>query len=68
METLIWSIAMYGAEAWTVKKADQKRITTFENMAFRRMSISWKNTEQMPQLRNNLGETSIYTWLLNTEN
>jgi hypothetical protein len=38
----IWSIALYGAETWTVRKVDQKYLESFEMWCWRRMEkISW---------------------------
>ena len=37
----IWSIALYGAETWTLLKADQKYLESFEMWCWRRMEISW---------------------------
>ena len=40
----IWSIALYGAETWTVRAADQKQLESFEMWCWRRMEkISWIN-------------------------
>jgi hypothetical protein len=37
----IWSIALYGAETWTLR-ADQKHLKSFEMWCWRRMEkISW---------------------------
>ena len=37
----VWSIALYGAETWTLR-ADQKRLESFEMWCWRRMKkISW---------------------------
>jgi hypothetical protein len=33
----IWSIALYGAETWTVRKLDQKYLENFEMRCWRRM-------------------------------
>jgi len=39
----IWSIALYGAETWTLR-ADQKHVESFEMWCWRRMErISWTN-------------------------
>ena len=41
MKSLIWSIATYGCEGWTLK-ADQRRIEAFEMWGFRRLlRIPW---------------------------
>jgi hypothetical protein len=39
----IWSIALYGAEMWTLQKVDQKYLESFEMWCWRRMEISWTN-------------------------
>jgi hypothetical protein len=37
-----WSIALYGAETWTLRKVDQKYLESFEMWCWRRMKkISW---------------------------
>ena len=39
----VWSMALYGAETWTLRATDQKRLESFE-MCWRRMGdISWTN-------------------------
>jgi hypothetical protein len=30
VKTSVWSVAPYGSEAWTIGKADQKRLESFE--------------------------------------
>jgi hypothetical protein len=38
----IWSIALYGAEGWILRAADQKHLESFEMWCWRRMEkISW---------------------------
>ena len=38
----IWSMALYGAETWTLRAADQKYLERFEMWCWRRMEkISW---------------------------
>jgi len=38
----IWSIALYGAETWTLRAVDQKHLESFEKWCWRRMEkISW---------------------------
>jgi hypothetical protein len=40
----IWSIGLYGAETWTLRKVDQKYRASFEMWCWRRMErISWTN-------------------------
>jgi len=43
MQTLVWSVAMYGCESWTIKAANSKRLNAFEMDMYRRMmQISWR--------------------------
>jgi hypothetical protein len=38
----VWSIALYGAETWTLRAVDQKQLESFEMWCWRRMEkISW---------------------------
>ena len=38
----VWSIALYGAETWTLPAVDQKHLESFEMLCWRRMEkISW---------------------------
>ena len=38
----VWSIALYGAETWTLRAVDQKHLDGFEMWCWRRMEkISW---------------------------
>jgi hypothetical protein len=40
----IWSIALYGAETWTISAVDQKQLESFEMQCWRRREkISWTN-------------------------
>ena len=42
MKCYIWSIALYGAETWTLRAVDQKHLETFEMWFWRRMEkINW---------------------------
>jgi hypothetical protein len=52
----IWSIALYGAEIWTLWSADQNYLENFEVWCWRRMEkISWidrvKNEELLHETR-----------------
>jgi len=39
---LVWSVALYAAEPWTISKTDMKRIEAFEMWIWRKMEkISW---------------------------
>jgi hypothetical protein len=36
VKTFIWSVALYGSEAWTIGKADQRRLEDFQIWCWRR--------------------------------
>jgi len=40
----VWSIALYGAETWTLRATDQKHLESFEMWCWRRMEkIGWND-------------------------
>jgi len=42
MRALVWSVATYGCEAWTLKKQEERRIQAFENKCIRKLlRIPW---------------------------
>jgi len=42
VKALVWSVALYGSETWTLKKEDIKRIQAFEMWIWRKIEkISW---------------------------
>ena len=44
VKSYIWSTALYGAETWTLRAADQKYLQSFQMWCWRRMEkISWTN-------------------------
>ena len=44
MKCYVWSMALYGAETWTLWLTDQKRLESFKMWCWRRMEkISWSN-------------------------
>jgi len=44
LKCYIWSIALCGAETWTLRAVDQKHLESFEMWCWRRMEkISWTN-------------------------
>ena len=45
--TIVWTIALYGLETWTLRKYERGRLEDFEMWIRRNIeNISWKN--QMP--------------------
>ena len=42
MKCLVWSVALYAAETWTLTQTDRRRLEAFEMWIWRRMeNISW---------------------------
>ena len=42
MRALVWPVATYRCEAWTLKKQEERRIQAFENKCIRKLlSIPW---------------------------
>jgi hypothetical protein len=37
VKTFVWSVALYGSKAWTIRKIDQKRLEALETWCWRRM-------------------------------
>ena len=51
----VWSVALYGAETWTLRREEEKRLEAFEMWVWRRMEkISWtdkvKNVEVLGRI------------------
>ena len=42
MKALLWPVATYGCESWTIKKIDEERIEAFEMKRIRKiLRVSW---------------------------
>jgi len=59
VKALVWSVALYGSETWTLRKKDIKRIQAFEMRIWRKMEkISWtahvSNEEVLCWCKNNV--------------
>jgi hypothetical protein len=52
LKCYIWSIALYGAETWTLRAVDQKHLESFEMWGWRRMEkISWTDHVRNEEVR-----------------
>jgi hypothetical protein len=57
IKTVIWSNVTYGAETWTLKKEDSRRLNAFEMWIWRRMEkISWKDKITNEEVLRRVGE------------
>ena len=42
LKCFVWSVTLYGAEIWTLRRNEQKRLETFEMWIWRRMErVKW---------------------------
>ena len=56
----VWSVLLYGAETWTISKAMENRITSFEMWIYRRMmKISWKRIKTNKDILHMTGRKQI---------
>jgi hypothetical protein len=56
-KTFVWAVALYGSEAWTIGKTDQKRIEAFETWCWRRMlKIKWTDRVRNEEVYRRIGE------------
>jgi hypothetical protein len=43
MRSLVWSVALYGCETWTLRMEDKRRISAFEMTTYRKLlRVSWR--------------------------
>ena len=58
VKSLVWSVALYGAESWSLKLSDMKKIESFELWVWRRMlQVSWKDRRTNEWIRQRVGVT-----------
>ena len=56
IKSMIWSVALYGSETWSMRKEDIKRIEAFEMWIWRRMErISWMEHRTNEEILQNGG-------------
>ena len=57
VKTLVWSVMLYGAETWTTRMEDIKKIEAFEMWIWRRIEgISWKDHIRNEEVLRRVGE------------
>ena len=55
MKTLVWTTMTYGAEGWTLKAEEKKRIQAAEMFCHRRLlNVSWKDKRRNVDILNEL--------------
>jgi hypothetical protein len=56
VRALVFPIALYGCESWTTRKAEKKKIASFENWCWRRMlRVSWTNKRTNASINEEIG-------------
>ena len=57
VKCLVWSVVLYGAETWTIRQEDLKRLQAFEMWIWRRMErISWTEHISNEEVLKRVGE------------
>ena len=57
MVTIVWSVALYVAETWTLTQTDKRRLKAFEMWIWRRMEkISWVDKVTNEEVLNRVNE------------
>jgi hypothetical protein len=58
VKTVIWPVAFYGCETWTLRDAECKRLEAFEMWVWRRMEkLSYKDRVTNDEVLKNVGES-----------
>ena len=53
----VWSVTLYGAETWTLRKEDEKRIEALEMWIWRKMEgVQWSDRVQNEEVLRRIGE------------
>ena len=56
VRTLIWPVLMYGAEAWTLREADIKKLRAAEMWVYRRiLGVHWSERRTNNSIMNEIG-------------
>lgn len=56
VQTMVWPVALYGAETWTLKVADIAKLHAFEMYCFRRLlGVSWRDHRTNESVLQELG-------------
>jgi hypothetical protein len=57
VKTLVWPVAMYGCETWTMRKEENDRLNAFEMWVWRRMEkVSWRDKKTNEEILISVGE------------
>ena len=60
VKTLIWTVLLYGAEIWSLRKVDETRLKAFEMWAWRKLEkISWTDHVKNVEVLKRVGERRL---------
>ena len=74
VKTLVWPVALYGCETWTMRKEEINRLNAFEMWVWRRMGkVNWMDKRTNEQVlgsmnakemlnKNNMGQKEEQDW------
>src|SRR2546426_6321134 len=58
IKTIVWSVALYAAETWTLRKEDIRRLEALEMCLWRRMEkVSWEAMMTNEKVLESVGES-----------
>ena len=61
MKTFVWTVMMFGAEGWTLRKSDEKKVRGAEMWFYRRLlHVSWSQKRTNKGILEELGEKDNY--------
>ena len=65
MKCFVWSVAFYGAETWTLRRSEEKRIEAFEMWIWRRMErVKWTDRIRNEAVLERVGEERMMLKLI----
>ena len=65
VKCFVWSVALYGAETWTLRRNEQKQLEAFEMWVWRRMErIKWTDIIKNAIVLERMGEGRIMLELI----
>src|SRR5207245_22906 len=57
IKTIVWSVALYGAETWTLRKEDIRRLEALEMWLWRKLEkVSWEDRMTNKKVLESVGE------------
>ena len=60
VKCFVWSVALYGAETWTLRRNEQKQLEAFEMSIWRRMErVTWTDIIKSAVVLERVGEGRI---------